>query len=78
MTRGTDPVEPAVSQRRDELARLVADGRRTDDNSTCSLVLLRKTGGDWWLYPHGVDKFGVRLSDQEARRVAQTILDGGR
>lgn len=67
---------PAIAQRHDELAGLVADGRRTDDNQTCSLVLLRKTGGDWHLYPHGVDKFGVRLSGQEARRVAQAILGG--
>ena len=70
-----DTPEPWISQRHNELARLVADGRRTDDGQTCSLVLLRTTGGEWRLYPHGVDKFGVRLSDQEARRVAQAILD---
>lgn len=52
--------EPAIMQRDNELARMVADGNRSDDGSTCSLVLVRRTGGDWLLYPHGVDRFGVR------------------
>ena len=70
--------ELPVMQREDELDRMVADGRRSDDGQRCSLVLVRRTGGDWCLYPHGWDKLGVRLTDQQARRVAQRILDGAR
>jgi hypothetical protein len=68
--------ELPVMQRENEVARMVAAGRRSDDGERCSLVLVRRTGGDWCLYPHGVDQFGVRLPDQEARRVAQAILGG--
>lgn len=65
-------------QRHHEQARLVADGRRTDDGQKCSLVLIQSAGGVWRLCPHGVDKFGVVLTDAEARRAAQWILGSGR
>lgn len=70
--------ELPVMQREDELARLVAEGRRSDNGERCSLVLVRRTGGDWFFYPHGMDQLGVRLSDPEARRVAALIVEGGR
>jgi hypothetical protein len=57
---------------------MVTDGCRTDDGQQCSLVLIRGTGGVWRLYPHGVDKFGVVLTDSEARRAAQWIMDSAR
>ncbi|MDQ3150490.1 MAG: hypothetical protein M3R63_01785 [Actinomycetota bacterium] len=41
--------EPAIMQRDNEWARMVSDGNRSDDGSTCSLVLVRRTGGDWLL-----------------------------
>jgi hypothetical protein len=63
-------------QREDELARLVVAGKRTDDGSKCSMVLVRRTGGDLLFYPHGADQLGVRLPETEARRVAQAILAG--
>lgn len=63
-----------VMQRERQLGRVVAVGRRSDDGATCSLVVVHEAGGDWTLYPHGVDRFGVRLSGSDARRVAQAIL----
>ena len=70
--------EPASSQRSFERARVVVDGQRTDDGDRCTLVVVGETGGTWSLYPHGWGKFGVRLSGQEALRVAQAILDDAR
>lgn len=73
-----DTPEPAISQRRNERARVVVDGKRTDDGGRCTLVAVVETGGTGALYPHGMGRFGVRLSGQEVRRLTQAILDGGR
>lgn len=64
-------------QREDELFRLVAEGRCADDGTRCSVVLVRRTGGVWAVFPHGWETFGVLLPDPEALRVAQAIFDGG-
>lgn len=64
-------------QRENERTRMTATGRRTDDGAQCTLLAVCETGGAWALYPHGMDKFGIRLSAQEARRVAQAIMAGG-
>ncbi|MCA1600371.1 MAG: hypothetical protein LC776_01565 [Acidobacteria bacterium] len=62
-------------QRENEHSRVVVDGKRTDDNTRCSLVVIHEVGGTWALYPHGWGKFGVRLSKAEAIKAAQAILD---
>lgn len=67
-----------VNQRNDERSRMTAVGKRTDDGAKCTLLAVRKMGGDWCLYPHGADQLGVRLPGAEAVRVAQAILDGAR
>ena len=67
---------PAM-QRENERQRLVTTGQRTDDGAQCTLVAVCETGGVWALYPHGADTLGVRLSAQEARRVARAIIAGG-
>jgi hypothetical protein len=65
-------------QRKYERSRLTADGKRTDDGDRCTLLVVGETGGTWARYPHGADPLGVRLSEEQARRAAQAILDGGR
>jgi hypothetical protein len=66
-------------QRENERARIVAIGRRIDDGSKCTLLVVRETGGPWVVYPHGVGQFGVRLPKDEAERMARAILaDGAR
>lgn len=65
---------PPVMQRRDERSRLVVNGQRTDDQQTCTLVVVHEIGDRWVLYPHGASKFGVRLDRTEAVRMARTIL----
>lgn len=66
----------AVMQRRNETNRVVLNGRRTDDGDLCTLVAIREVGGVWALYPHGVNKFGVRLGKDDAAKVARAMLAG--
>ena len=49
-------------QRDNEHSRVMVDGRRTDDGSRCSLLIIHEVGGTLALYPHGRDEFGVRLT----------------
>ncbi len=64
-------------QRETERARVVANGRRIDDGSTCTVLLVRETGENWVFYPHGTDQLGVRLSRAETERIAAAILADG-
>ena len=66
--------EPTVMQRENERSRMVVDGKRIDDNTRCSLLVIHEVGGTWVLYPHGWDKFGVRLTKANAEAVAHAIL----
>lgn len=60
-------------QRDGEYCRMAMDGRRTDDGSRCTLVIIHRRSGEWWLFPHGVDRFGVRIPAAAAERIADTI-----
>lgn len=71
-----DVAQPAIMQRANERARLVADGKRTDDGDRCELLAVHEVGGTWALYPHGAAKFGVRLPGDEVVRLARAILAG--
>jgi hypothetical protein len=64
-------------QRENERGRVVVEGRRTDDGSRCSLVVIQEYGGCWSLYPHGAGQLGVRLAAPAAASVAIAILAGG-
>lgn len=63
-----------VMQRENEHGRVVLDGRRTDDNDRCELLLVSEVGRTWALYPHGAWKLGVRVPHAEAVRLAHAIL----
>jgi hypothetical protein len=67
-----------VMQRENETARVVLDGRRTDDGDRCTLVAIRELGGAWALYPHGANQLGVRLAQERATTMAQAILASAR
>ncbi len=67
---------PVIMQRANERGRIAVDGKRTDDDTLCKLVVVHEVGGAWALYPHGWGKFGVRLPKDEAVQVARAILDG--
>jgi hypothetical protein len=62
-----------IMQLRGERARVVVTGRRTDDNDRCELLLVADTGGSFALYPHGVDRFGVRLDGDGAAAAARFL-----
>jgi hypothetical protein len=76
LTRARDTIEPAVMQRENEHNRLTIDGRRTDDGSRCSLLVIHEVGGTVALYPHGGAEFGVRLTQANADALARAILAG--
>ena len=42
-----------------ERQRYTVQGRRTDDHSRCTLVVVEEIGGTLALYPHGWDKWGA-------------------
>ena len=69
------PVWPLTTEER-EHCRTVVTGNRTDDGDRCTVVLVHERDtGDWGVYPHGFTKFGVRLSDKEAVKLARKIID---
>ncbi len=70
--------EPArrVMQRENERARVLVDGKRTDDDTDCMLVVVHERIGDCWaFYPHGVGRFGVRLTKVAALKMAKEIIE---
>jgi hypothetical protein len=56
-----------------ERARLVAKGRRTDDDSTGTLVVIHELGGTGAI--HGLGNPGVRLSATDMAALAEAILE---
>jgi hypothetical protein len=47
-------------------------GTRTDDNTECTLLAIRETTGTWMI--HSLHAGAVRLTDEEATRLAKGIL----
>jgi hypothetical protein len=75
LTSERSTAAPAVMPPQNERNRTVIDGRRTD-GTPCKLVVIQEISGTWALYPHGVSKFGVRLTKTNAHTLAQAILKG--
>jgi hypothetical protein len=63
-------------QREQKRGRLTMDGRRTDDGSRCTLLVVCEVGGAWVLYPHGAAQLGVRLGQPDAETLARAIQAG--
>ncbi|MGH3764130.1 MAG: hypothetical protein ACRDS0_14025 [Pseudonocardiaceae bacterium] len=55
-----------------ERARLVVPGRRTDDNSSCTLLVIHECGGTWAI--HGLGNPGVRLPTADMVALGEAIL----
>jgi hypothetical protein len=70
----TDVSETLHSQR--ERGRLHAPGRRTDDNTDCTLLVIHEAGGSWAI--HGLGAPGVRLPRAEMIALAEKILGRAR
>ncbi|MGH3686492.1 MAG: hypothetical protein ACRDRU_23985 [Pseudonocardiaceae bacterium] len=59
-----------------ERGRIQAQGRRTDDRSNCTLLVIHEADGSWAI--HGLGAPGVRLSKAEMIALAEKILAGAR
>ena len=64
-------------QRENECRRMVVEGRRTDDGTRCTFLVVHEVGGTWALYLHGVARLGVRLTDTAAAALATAIVTDG-
>ncbi|MCA1702153.1 MAG: hypothetical protein LC808_02330 [Actinobacteria bacterium] len=51
-------------------------GKRTDDDSQCTLLAVQEIRGHWCLYPHGASQLGVRLTAEEAARLGRALVEG--
>jgi hypothetical protein len=58
-----------------ERARLVVKGQRTDDDSTCTVVVIQECSGTWAI--HGLGNPGVRLSAADTVALGEAILERG-
>lgn len=65
-------LELPVTKWRTELGRVTAQGRRTDDGSRCTLLVINEADGSWSF--HGLGAPGVKLSKADATRLAQDIV----
>jgi hypothetical protein len=54
-----------------EAGRMAAQGRRTDDGTDSTLVVVHENDGSWTL--HGLGAPGVRISKSDAVEIAQGI-----
>ena len=66
----------AIMQTCQERSTISARGKTTGDDDRCTSVLMNEVGGTWAWYPYGWGKFGVRLPQEEAVKIARAILDG--
>lgn len=55
-----------------ERARLVAQGQRSDDRSSTTLVIIHEKNGSWSI--HGLGAPGVTLSEADMIALAESIL----
>lgn len=71
-----EPGRPTVIEVTDrvpgEHVRLTVNARRTDDNSTCTLVVIHEYNGTWAI--HGLGNPGVRLPPADIVALAEAIL----
>lgn len=67
-------VERVIMQRENEVSRVVREGRLTSGGDRCTFVIIHERSGHWAFYPHGDQKLGVRLSQDNAHDVAQAIM----
>ncbi len=55
-----------------ERARLIAQGRRNDDQSSATLVIIHEENGSWTI--HGLGVPGVTLGKTDMITLAESIL----
>lgn len=72
-------MDESIMQHENERTRVVVEGRLADGGGLCTLVAVRyRSPRCWILYPHGVGKFGVVLSEADAATLAKGIAPSDR
>ena len=66
------PEIPETLHSQRERGRIQAPGRRTDDRSDCTLLVIHEADGSWAI--HGLGAPGVRLPKAEMIALAEKIL----
>jgi hypothetical protein len=56
-----------------ERIRLVVSGRRTDDGSACTLLVIHEDSGTWAI--HGLGNQGVRVSAGDMAALGEAIAE---
>ena len=64
---------PDAQHQREERGRLTARGRRTDDSTMCTLLVIHELDGAWTF--HGLGAPGVRLSAVDMVELTTAILE---
>ncbi|MGH3984196.1 MAG: hypothetical protein ACRDST_16320 [Pseudonocardiaceae bacterium] len=67
---------PEAQHQRTERGRVAVQGRRTDDRSRCTLLLIHETDGSWSF--HGLGAPGVNVTMADAVAVAGALLPARR
>lgn len=56
-----------------ERARLVVTGRRTEDGSQCTVIVIHEEDGTWAI--HGLGNQGVRVSEADIVALGKAVLE---
>ncbi|MCA1703842.1 MAG: hypothetical protein LC808_11490 [Actinobacteria bacterium] len=67
---------PETQHQRTERGRLTARGRRTDDGSMSTLLVIHELDGSWSF--HGLGAPGVKVSQTDTVALAESILQRAR
>ena len=67
---------PDIQHQQRERGRLHTHGRRTDDGSRCTLLVIHELDGSWLL--HGLGAPGVKVSATDMVTLAEAILERAR
>jgi hypothetical protein len=67
---------PETQHRPRERGRIQTQGRRTDDGSICTLLVIHEADGSWSI--HGLDAPGVALPADKMIALAESILKRAR
>ena len=71
-------IHPVIMQKENELSRVFVDGRLVEGGDRCQFLAIHERSGTWAIYPHGVGKLGVRLSQADVETVAHAFLTAAR
>jgi hypothetical protein len=72
ITHKGQPVIQVCERVPGERPRMVVQGRRTEDNSQCTVIVIHEQNGTWTI--HGLGNQGIRLPPADMSTLAKEIL----